>query len=292
MTNGLDAAPQSGDVPVGRVIHRWRRNANLTGAQLAGRVGMSQAKVSRVETGATVPGPVDIRKIGRALNVPDDEIEWLVVRAEQIQDADFLTDWRPGTAGLAAKQVEVGKLEQKAREFRIFQPAVVPGLLQSDGYARAVMATPQRMLADAAADHSAAALQVAVGERIKRQEILNRPQKQFYFVMTESALSNRLGTPEDMIGQIRRLREVARQNNVSLGIIPADTVLTDPPIHGFEVLDEQWLFIDLFNTSLTSRGASDIQVHRQLFDRMQGIASLDIDRILDRYAALYLRLSG
>jgi len=195
-------------------------------------------------------------------------------------------------AGLAKKQGEIGLVEQGAREIRIFQPTIIPGLLQSSGYAQAVMATPHGMLSDAAADLSQSALLAAVGRRVERQQILGVPGKRFFFLITESALGHWLGTPHDMLAQIEHLRTVGRQPNVTLGVIPAGVRLADPPLHGFEILDGNWLFVDLFNTSLTSRGHSDILLYRQLFDRLWKSATTDVDDILDRHARTYHGLAG
>jgi hypothetical protein len=91
--------------------------------------------------------------------------------------------------------------------------------------------------------------------------------------------------------QIRRLREVAQQENVFLGIIPADTEWSLPPYHGFELLDDREVMVDLVNTGLTSHGESDIQLYRQVFDALAALAITDIDEILDRYINRYLDLA-
>lgn len=138
---------------------------------------------------------------------------------------------------------------------------------------------------------SPAVVAEAVSERLKRQVVLSDPDKHFRLIMTEAALSNRIGPPDSMPVQIRRLREVAQQENVFLGIIPADTEWTLPPYHGFELLDDRRVMVDLVNTGLTSHGESDLQLYRQVFDELEAHAVTDIDEILDRYIDRYLDLS-
>jgi hypothetical protein len=186
----------------------------------------------------------------------------------------------------------VATYERRAREVRVFQPSIVPGLLQTSEYAAAVMGTAHRMLVKTGGEDAAAELYAAVAARMQRQEALVRGAKHFSFVLTESTLSNRLSSPEGMLAQLRKLRDLSRQDNVSVAIIPHDAALADPPVHGFEILDAAWLNIDLFNTSLTSQGRNDIALYRDLFESLERVALKEIDGILDRHAAVYRDLSG
>lgn len=121
--------------------------------------------------------------------------------------------------------------------------------------------------------------------------VLADPRKAFHFVMTEAVLGNRFGRPEDMPTQIQRLRTLAAQDNVTLKIIPSHAQLVLPPYHGFELLDDRRVAIDVFNTLVTTHGRADIAQYRQLFDALDANATGDIDPILDRYLERYLDLS-
>jgi hypothetical protein len=94
-----------------------------------------------------------------------------------------------------------------------------------------------------------------------------------------------------MTGQITRIREVARQENVTVSIVRADQELPFPPFHGFELLDDRCVFVDIFNTSLISRGQRDTDLYRHVFDRWEQASTTDIEPILDRYLNLYLDLA-
>jgi transcriptional regulator with XRE-family HTH domain len=262
----------------------------MTGQQLADRVGMSQAKISRIETGKSPADPPDVRALAVALGLPEAEQDLLVERAAR--EYDRMTDWRLEAGGLTAKQREVATYERAAHQVRVFQPSIIPGLLQTSGYASAVMATAHRMLAGSPGEDAAAELYAAVAARMQRQEALVREAKRFSFVLTESTLSNRLCSPEEMLAQLRKVRDLARQDNISVRIIPMDATLTDPPIHSFELLDDEWLIIDLFNTSLTSQGRNDLRIYRRLFDDLERVATADIGTVLERHAAVYRGLVG
>lgn len=290
---GLSDEPVAADLGAILRAHRVRRG--LSGAALATRLGsgISQAKISRIETGHTAPSPEDVRRIAQALRLPADEAEELVSLARRGRPGlARMAEWRHDPADIERKQGEIGDAEQAAREIRVFQPTIVPGLLQTSGYAEAIMRTPLRLGGVSGVDESGAALIAAVGGRIQRQQILKLSDKTFAFVMTEWVLANRLVNPEDMLAQIRRIRQFARQKNVTVRIIPADAPLADAPLNGFQLIDDEWLMIDLYNTSLTSQVVADIEAHQQIFQSMTDASVIEIDGILDKYAELYKGLLG
>ena len=277
------------EVSVGASLALLRHNAGLTGQQLADLVGMSQAKISRIETGAGSVNPRDVGRLARALQADRDTISRLVERAERSNDR--MTDFRPARGAVASMQREVAQLERSTRTFRVFQPTVIVGLAQTSEYARAVLTAAHGIRATVAGDGGVAAVPEAVSARVQRQEVLAEPDRRFHFVMSEAALANRFGRAEDMPAQIQRLRDLAQQDNVTVRIITVETRLTIPPYHGFELLDDRVVVVDVFNTSLTARGRLDVELYRQVFDALDAAATDDIDPILDRYLDLYLDLS-
>jgi hypothetical protein len=250
---------------------------------------MSQAKISRIETGAVTADPADVRAIVRVLAVPAEEAERLVDRAERAQNT--MMDWRPGQLEIADRQREVARIEAVTAEFRVFQPAVVVGLAQTSEYARAILTRYQADLAATGSGAALGAVSDAVAARVRRHLVLANSTKRFHFVMTESVLSNRVCRPAEMLGQIERLRDIAGQDNIALKLIPADTELTIPPYHGFELLDDRHVMVDLFNTTLTSGGRTDAALYRRVFDSLDARATADIDELLGKYTDHYLELS-
>lgn len=271
---------------VGETLAKLRKEARLTGHQLGALTGMSQAKISRIETGAAHVDPKDVSLLARTLKVSRDDERRLVEQAERAHNQ--MTDWRPAQLGVADRQRDVAQLEGTTREFRVFQPAVIVGLLQTSEYARAIITKFQTELASSRIAASSVVVSAAVTARVQRHEVLAEPGKHFHFVMSEAVLSNRLSRPTDMLAQIDRLREVARQDNVTLRLVPAEARWAIPPYHGFELLDDRCVLVDLFNTTLMSRGRADIRLYRDVFDSIEQQATTDIDPILDRYLDLYL----
>ena len=279
----------SGDeLPLGERIARLRRRAVLTGTQLGQAAGMSQAKISRIENGLTAVDPQDVFRLARVLNASEDDTRRLLDLAERGHNR--MTDWRPTQLGAAGRQREFEQLEAATREFRVFQPTVVVGLLQTSEYARAVLSRFTELSANRTAP-SNVDVSEAVSARVRRHQVLAEAGKHFRFVMAESVLMNRLCRPADMLAQLDRIREVARQSNVTVTMVPADAPWPIPPYHGFELLDDRSVSVDLFNTTTVSRGRADIRQYRELFDKIEECGTTRIDPLLDRYFDLYLDLS-
>ena len=277
-------------VPIGTALARLRNGRKLSGTELGRAVGMSQAKISRIETGAGVPDPGDVAVIARALGAGEEEIRRLVDQAaDQVQDR--MTDWRLSPLGLAGRQRRLAQAETGTTTFRLFQTTVVFGLLQTSEYARAVLATYDRPIFGDLYYSPGFKLAEAVSGRMKRQEVLADPAKRFRFVMAEAVLANRMCPPEFMPAQLRRIREVAGQDNVSLRIIPGNLRWEIIPMHGFDLFDDRVVEVELINTGLATRGRSDVRLYRQVFDAFEEQATAEIDPILDRYLELYLELS-
>lgn len=287
-------APHDPDEPVGATLLRMRKAARLTGKQLAARVDMSQPKISRIERGQGLPDPDDIATIARELGAGEALVRDLMERAESAHDR--LTDWRPTAVGLAGRQRSVEQSESTTQVVRDFQPAVVPGLLQTSGYARSILMAFQSLAAldrTPPADNSALAedadVLAAVSGRVRRQEVLADQSKNFRFVITEPVLRSRFCPPIEMLGQIARLREIAAgPRNIVLLIVRDDAIVDIPPMHGFTLFDDRMIIVDVFNTGLVSRGRNDARQYRQVFDWFESRAEADVDPILVRYERLYL----
>jgi transcriptional regulator with XRE-family HTH domain len=290
VTSGsLDA--EGASVPLGVALNRLRRASGMTGAQLGQNAGMSQAKISKIETGAVLPTPQDVERLARELGAPDELVRRLIDQAEGSQNQ--MTDWRLRRGRLTEAQREVARIEKSSTTFHHFHPAIVSGLLQTTGYARAVLAVILNEMYDDRSDsESHETVAAAVTARIQRQEVLSDPNKEFVFVMPETALLHLVCHPADMPAQIQRIREVSRQENVSIKLIPSSTRLAYPPFHGFSIFDDRLVLIDIVNTSITSRGSSDVRTYQRVFDALERQATSDINPILDRYLKLYLDLAG
>ncbi|WP_212990050.1 helix-turn-helix domain-containing protein [Actinoplanes auranticolor] len=270
---------------MGAALARMRRAKGLTGAQLAAQVKMSQPKISRIERGQSVPDPRDVGIIARALGLDEQQARALMDRAERSHDK--MTDWRPASMGRVAQQKTLADWESAATTVRSFEPALVPGPLQTSGYAKAVFES-FRSIPHVGDDLTESAVLAAVSARVKRQEVLADHSKSFQFLLGEAALKRRIFSPVEMLAQIAHLRETAaRHSNVKIAVILDGAPAGLPLQHGFTVIDDKLVVVDLYNTGLTSRSRRDVESYRRVLDILEESAT-DIEPVLDRYQNLYI----
>lgn len=202
--------------------------AGLSGREIADAVGVSQATVSRIERGTSVPSLRELVAWADATSVSEDRRAILLGLGEAaVNEVTPLRDRLDG--GLAGIQESVRELEATARTLRNFQPGFVPGLLQTAPYARSILS-----LAKPGADIAA-----AVQARLSRQLILHEPDRSFEFLMTEGALRYRPGTRALRTAQLDHLAAVVTLETVSFGVIPADAEMHALTRCGFVVYEDR-----------------------------------------------------
>jgi len=130
----------------------------------------------------------------------------------------------------------------------------------------------------------------AVEARMRRQDILYRPEKRFHFILTEAALRYRLCPPEVMLGQLDRLISMAAVPNVKLGIIGFETAYVVAPAHGFWLLDEDRVMVETFSAELNLAQPQEISLYSSVFESLAAVASYGrsaraiITRVIDDLA--------
>jgi transcriptional regulator with XRE-family HTH domain len=270
--------------PVGQRLASFRRRAGLTGHQLASAAGTTQSKISRLETGAVMPDPAAVRRIAEALGLPAGVVEQLVDEADR--EHNRMQDLRPGNS-LIGRQVGIGDLERKGRVIRLFNPTTVPGLVQVDVYAKVVMTTAYELAAGSGQAPSESAMLEEVAAKVRRRETLAGRNSRVAVLMSEAALANMVARPATMLRQIEFIQETAAAGRFEVRIIPFGRLLPGPLASGFEVIDEKWLFIDLFNTAVSSQGREDIRQYVRVFDELWEVGTDEVGPILAEYARRY-----
>jgi transcriptional regulator with XRE-family HTH domain len=250
---------------LGQRLRELRQQANLTGRQLAESLSWPASKISKLENGRQTPTDEDIRGWARATS-SEAEADALLATLHtlEVQHAEWQ---RQIKMGLRPHQREIAELDAKTRFFRAFESTFIPGLLQTAGYARyrfAQSITVFKMKND---------INEAVQTRVKRQEILYRPDKRFHFVLTEAALRYRLCPPGIMLGQLDRLVSFAALPNVRLGIIPFETAYVVAPAHGFWMLDNERVMVETFSAELNLAQPQEIELYASIFEQLAAVAS-------------------
>jgi len=267
---------------LGKRLRELRQRANMSGRQLAESLSWPPSKVSKLENSRQTPTDDDIKGWTRATG-REGETEALLASLHtlEVQHAEWQRQLK---AGLKPHQTEIAELDAKTRLFRAFESTFVPGLLQTAEYARARFAqsiTVFKVRND---------INEAVQARIQRQDILYRPDKRFYFVLTEAALRYRLCPPEVMLGQLDRLVSLSALPNVKLGIIGFETAYVVAPAHGFWLLDSDCVMVETFSAELNLAQPQEISLYSGIFDALVAVASYGraaraiINRVIDDLA--------
>jgi len=122
-----------------------RKDAELTARQVAQAAGWHESKCSRIEHARTIPSPADIRAWCTICGVPDQAAD-LTATLRSIDS--MYVEWRRMVrSGMRRLQEAPLPLYERTRQFRIYEPGVIPGLFQTAEYARARMGRSHRNLA-------------------------------------------------------------------------------------------------------------------------------------------------
>jgi transcriptional regulator with XRE-family HTH domain len=274
---------------LGAALARLRHQQGITGQQLGELSGMSQGKISKIENGMATPAARDVERLARALGAPPDVVEALVDQANGLRDQ--FTDLRMTARRLTASQRDLAQDEERTTRMAVFQTAVVPGLLQTAEYARAVLAENAAVLRGNEPGKDLEAIPSAVSARISRQEVLYDRDKRFAFVIAEAVLGRVVGSPGEMLAQLQRIGTVGEQDNVDIRILGTAAELDFPPLHGFHLFDDRTVLVDLISTTVVSRGGADLRVYRAVFDHFRERATSEIGPILDTYVVRYAEMA-
>ncbi|MEW2299015.1 helix-turn-helix transcriptional regulator [Streptomyces sp. NPDC006655] len=182
----------------GEELRLRRVAAGLTQEGLGELVVCSPTLISHFEAGRRLPKPDDAQRIDRALKTDGFFERWLEDLGSKFNDY------------FAA----VAELEQQATLIQQFALSLVPGVFQTEGYARALFRTYRP-------NHTAEELDEAVVIRTKRARILDGPLKPVVWtLLDESVLRRRVGGPPVMAEQLHKIADLAETGRVRLHVIP------------------------------------------------------------------------
>lgn len=228
-------------------------------SDLASRLGWDRTRVSKIETGTQRPTEEDIRAWADMTGHPEAAGELLDLLADV--EAVHKT-WRGRLRGGGAEvQDEYDRRIRGAKRMRAVSPLVVPGLLQTEGYARAIITAGAEVWGIDDVD-------ATIEARMRRREVLYT-DRTFEFITTEAALRMPPCPPEVMRGQLDRLMSLDLPN-VTLAIIPLGVQLPIVPQNNFMLVDDA-ATIEASGSEDTL-GERESDVYAQVFDRLMRVA--------------------
>jgi transcriptional regulator with XRE-family HTH domain len=201
-------------------LRRLRTARDLTQRHVAGQLDWSQSKVIRIENGSVAVGVTDLEAMLRLYGVDDqDTIASMSDMARGSKKLPF-TDYK---AVLPAKTLRFFAYESSASIIREVQPLLVPELLQTEEYARALLSSWGT---------EATRINQLWAARQERQELLDRPEApEMFFILDEVAVRRPVGSDGIMSRQRDRLLELNTRPRISVQVMRVD-VGVNVELHG------------------------------------------------------------
>jgi transcriptional regulator with XRE-family HTH domain len=197
-------------------LRRLRTEAQLTVEDVAGRLQWPASKVSRIENRQVGVSPQDLRKLLDLYQAKD-----RAYREQLLEMGRRATErgWWQSYSGLLPALGNLIGLEAEAATIRAYEPELIPGLLQTADYARAVIRAGYPGDTKEQIDRR-------VEIRLERQEALTRtdpPPPKVSVVLNEGVLARRVGGPEVMRAQLEHLIRERDRANVVIQVLPFST---------------------------------------------------------------------
>ncbi|WJK35129.1 helix-turn-helix transcriptional regulator [Solwaraspora sp. WMMA2065] len=230
--------PGSGESPAAArrrlrlALRRARESAGLTQGKVADALDWSVSKVNRIEKGSVSVSTTDLRALLELYGVVDADRAGRLLRDARTSRLRGWWDEPRYREHLTPAMLQLLQLEGEASAIRVFQPTLIPGLLQTREYGEFVLNFWRSELPEA--DR---ALRLEARLR-RRDQVLDRPDPpEFHLVLDESVLWRTIGGPRVMVGQFAALLRVARRPNVRVRIVPFADAAIMAMLAPFTLLD-------------------------------------------------------
>jgi hypothetical protein len=265
MPTSPSSSAQAAREVVARHLRDLRKEAGLTVVQLAAACGWHYSKTSRIENAVTAPSANDIRRWCKATDAQD-QVQGLIVQS--LNAESMYRQWRDQVrAGLQHIQQSRVGFFRGTELFRIYSSTLVPGLLQTEGYATAVLRIAAKTY-NLPTDDSAEAARA----RIERSRIIHEPAHRFVVVIEEGVLHCHIADTAAMAAQLGYLLTVGALPAVSLGIIPARVPRSHWPEETFHVFDDRLVSVELVSAEITVTQPVEVAQYLDTFKRLRSMA--------------------
>jgi transcriptional regulator with XRE-family HTH domain len=250
---------------LGARLRRLREAAEVSRAEAGFAIRSSESKISRLELGRVSFKPRDVTDLLTMYGVTDPEkreafLE-MVKRSNEPgwwhRYIDLVADWFQDYLGL----------EESASRIQTWEQQFVPGLLQTEDYAKAIISHGWSPMATQS-------VQRQVGMRMRRQALLGRPDPpKLWAVIDESVLHRPIGGRRVMLDEVEHLIELTKRPNITLQVVPyqfsgyaAEGSFTSLRFAEPELPDV--VYIEHLNGALYLDKRSDTELYGRVFDRL------------------------
>ncbi|GAB3657340.1 helix-turn-helix transcriptional regulator [Actinocorallia lasiicapitis] len=265
---------------LGTELRKLREDSGLTGETVAARFSWSTAKVSRLETAKTSATVADVDLLLQLYEVGGGRRRELLALAHDARERGWWMD----LPGVDPEYSEFIAMEDEADAQLLWETAVIPGLLQTENYAKAIIGFWNALTSKPPAE-----LQRLVDIRMRRQHVLIRPVPQrLTCVLDESVLLRRHATPAIMREQLLHLVKLSQEPTIDLRVLRLNgpQPLVAEPFMLLEFRDvHDVTFPDIVHTEgLTANhreNERDVHKYRRAFEQLSAAAlSVEGSRLL------------
>lgn len=250
-------------------LRRLRDAATLTGEETAARLGWSPSKVSRIETGQTAPSPADLRRVLDLYEVSGTQRGRLELLGQSAGQRGW---WDAYADTLGPEYTALIALEAEAESVRWYSPMLVPGLLQTERYAREVIRSGLLIAPPGEVERR-------VQVKMNRQRVLGKDTPLLLdVVLDEAAILRPVGDAAVMREQLAHLTQIAGQPNVNLQMLPLaagphPATTGEFTILGFpELIAPDVVYLENMTSDLYVEREADVYRYTMAFDRLRAIA--------------------
>ncbi len=254
---------ETGD-ELSRSLRELRRAAGLSSVAAAAAAGIGQAALSRYENGKFVPTRARLDALLAIYQAPAEVGDRLRAMVDDLRAENRRVVVHRKNA--PAFQRRIRDIEASSEHVTTFQPAVIPGILQTEAYMRVLTGGVDRRVADG-----------VIAARLERQRLLGRPGHRWTQILTAGALLWCAGSAATMVEQIDRIIEVSRLDGVSIGVIPARRPITVFPLHGFDLYDERAVIVGTLATTAIITEPADVRLHIDMLESLTEAADFGDD---------------
>jgi transcriptional regulator with XRE-family HTH domain len=196
---------------LGIALRHARETAGLTLEQAADEINSTRSTLSRYENAQTLVSPASVRALLTLYKRPESELEDMIQLAKEARKPGW---WVPYSYILDRRTIDFIAVEAEATAIANFEPSIVPGLLQTTEYIRAIMRGGPHTLNDEEVEQR-------VQIRIGRQERLKESDPPIYdAIVDEGALLRPVGGESVMAAQLQSLLKMSELPNVTVQVIP------------------------------------------------------------------------
>jgi transcriptional regulator with XRE-family HTH domain len=253
-----------------RELRRLREERGLTIEQVATQAGneWNPSTLGRWENGDRRIRPADLRSLLDVYGIQGEQRETLITLAREARQRGW---WQAYGDVLPSEYSSYIGLETEAVSMHTYQQQLIPALVQTDNYARAVIRAGRPDDTDTQIDR-----RVAV--RLDRQNVLaDEHPMSLWAVIDEAAIRRVVGSPDVMRNQLGHLADVAGRPGVQLQVLPFTTgahaaMAASFVILGFEPPDPAVVYIDTGTSALFVEETPDVDAYRLMFDHLRASA--------------------